>query len=185
MNTRNTGIGGHHKAYRGDSDVWLTPPEIIKALGDFDLDPCAAPDPRPWDTAREHWNRGGLDRKWHGRCFVNPPYGPEVGKWLSKLADHGDGIALIFARTETRAFAEHVWPKAMALLFVEGRLSFYKPDGTMSKTNSGGPSVLIAYGASNVEPLARSGIRGHLVLRTGIVSVGYVSTKSGLFNGEA
>lgn len=25
------------------SDEWYTPPEIIEALGEFDLDPCAAP----------------------------------------------------------------------------------------------------------------------------------------------
>ncbi|NCW30719.1 MAG: adenine methyltransferase, partial [Alphaproteobacteria bacterium] len=30
--------------------TWLTPPAVIKALGEFDLDPCASLD-RPWDTA--------------------------------------------------------------------------------------------------------------------------------------
>jgi hypothetical protein len=35
------GIGGHHRPYRGQTDEWLTPPEIIAALGQFDLDPCS------------------------------------------------------------------------------------------------------------------------------------------------
>jgi hypothetical protein len=38
-----TGIGSHTRAFRGKTDCWLTPPEIIRALGPFDLDPCAAP----------------------------------------------------------------------------------------------------------------------------------------------
>lgn len=28
---------------KGTNAVWLTPPEILAALGAFDLDPCAAP----------------------------------------------------------------------------------------------------------------------------------------------
>jgi hypothetical protein len=35
-------------------DEWLTPPEIIKSLGEFDLDPCS-PINRPWDTAKNHY----------------------------------------------------------------------------------------------------------------------------------
>ncbi|WP_280940170.1 hypothetical protein [Mesorhizobium sp. WSM1293] len=36
-------IGSHHSA-RAGTDVWLTPPAILAALGgaeSFDLDPCA------------------------------------------------------------------------------------------------------------------------------------------------
>jgi hypothetical protein len=34
---------------------WLTPPEILIALGEFDLDPCApTPSTRPWSTAHTH-----------------------------------------------------------------------------------------------------------------------------------
>ena len=41
-----TGIGSHTRAVRGRTDDWLTPPEIIAALGRFDLDPCASPSRR-------------------------------------------------------------------------------------------------------------------------------------------
>ena len=37
-------------------DEWLTPPEIIKSLGIFDLDPCS-PCNRPWDTAFKHYTK--------------------------------------------------------------------------------------------------------------------------------
>lgn len=33
---------------------WLTPPELLAKLGDFDLDPCS-PINRPWPTAANHY----------------------------------------------------------------------------------------------------------------------------------
>lgn len=34
------GIGDHETPNKGETDVWLTPLNIIQALGSFDLDPC-------------------------------------------------------------------------------------------------------------------------------------------------
>lgn len=105
----------------------------------------------------------GMSVDWHGRVFLNPPYGTETQRWLERLATHGNGIALVFARTETRMFFDHVWPKAHALMFVAGRPHFHKPDGTKAKGNSGGPVVLIAYGVANAYALEASGIKGAFV----------------------
>lgn len=109
---------------------WLTPPEILAALGEFDLDPCAS-QYQPWRTAREQFTilDDGLAREWAGRVWCNPPYGPHAAHWLERCAAHGDAIALVFARTETAAFHEHVWPKADAILFLRGRLQFRLPGG--------------------------------------------------------
>ena len=98
------GIGSHQSASM-KNDEWLTPPHILQALGEFDLDPCA-PIVRPWETAKNHFtiNDDGLKQKWFGRVWCNPPYGLEAAIWLNKLAEHGNGIALIFARTETKMF---------------------------------------------------------------------------------
>ena len=140
------GMGSHQSA-RMQSDEWLTPPEIICELGPFDLDPCA-PIVRPWDTAAQHYTKrdDGLTKPWHGRVWLNPPYGRETGQWLARLAKHGNGVALIFARTETEMFVEHVWGQASALLFIHGRLYFRKVDGSKAAANCGAPSVLVAYG---------------------------------------
>lgn len=153
MSERVQGMGGHQSA-RMLKDEWLTPPEIITGLGEFDLDPCS-PINRPWDTAREHYNvtDNGLEKEWFGRVWLNPPYGLEASNWLDKLARHGDGIALIFARTETRMFFKYVWGKADAVLFFEGRLFFHHVNGEKAKANAGAPSVLIAYGSHNVDAL--------------------------------
>jgi hypothetical protein len=140
---------------------WLTPPEVLRALGPFDLDPCA-PTSRPWDMAREHYSSSGLERQWFGRVWLNPPYGPHLAKWLAKMCGHKNGIALTFARTETRVFQQHVFPQATLLLFIAGRLRFWRPDGTEGDC-AAAPSVLIAYDEANARVLRASGIKGSFV----------------------
>lgn len=156
-------MGGHHSATML-KDEWLTPPEIIRALGKFDLDPCS-PINRPWDTADSHYTASdnGLSRPWVGRVWCNPPYGRETGKWLERCADHGDAVALIFARTETQDWVRWIWGSADAVMFLFGRLHFYHVDGRRASANSGAPSALVAYGRGNVEALRRSGLAGHIV----------------------
>ncbi len=159
------GIGGHTKPNQGATDTWLTPRHVIADLGPFDLDPCAAPDPKPWPTAARHitWPDDGLFAEWTGRVWLNPPYGLVVGDWLARLADHQFGIALIFARTETVAWHRQVWRRATAIRFVEGRFHFHYPDGRRAAFNSGGPSALIAYSEQDAARLAASTIAGHML----------------------
>lgn len=159
------GIGGHQRAYQGRTDEWLTPPEIVDRLGPFDLDPCS-PVQRPWPTAGTHYTveDDGLAKSWSGRVWLNPPYGPETGRWLQRLAEHGNGIALIFARTETEMFHRWGWSQADAMLFLRGRLHFYRVDGERASFNAGGPSVLIAYGTDNADRLMTCTIPGQFVL---------------------
>ena len=152
-----------HQSASMKTDEWLTPPEIMSALGAFDLDPCS-PINRPWPTAARHLTveDDGLAQVWTGRVWCNPPFGREAVKWLRRMAAHGHGIALIPARTETAMFYETVWGAADAVLFIEGRPHFHKVDGTRAPFNSGAPICLVAYGMPNVLTLDRSGL-GHVV----------------------
>lgn len=120
--------------------------------------------------AARHYSveQDGLAQEWTGRVWCNPPYGLEAARWLARLADHGDGIALIFARTETAMFFDYVWERATACLFLRGRLHFHHVDGTRAAANAGAPSVLVAYGTSNARALQESGLPGQWVyLREG------------------
>ena len=148
-------------------DEWLTPPEIIRALGTFDLDPCA-PVNRPWDMANDHYTviDNGLQKPWFGRVWCNPPYGREAFKWMEKLAAHGRGVALIFARTETRGFHSHIWEKAHSVFFFKGRLSFYRVDGTKGNT-ANAPSCLVTYCDEDAAIIRKSRLEGRLVLLKG------------------
>lgn len=163
---------GSHQSAAAKTTTWLTPPHVIEALGSFDLDPCAAPG---WKTADRHiiLPEDGLAADWRGRVWLNPPYGSEAWAWLEKLAAHGSGTALIFARTETAGFVREVWGKATAVKFLHGRLFFHYPDGTVARANSGAPSVLVAYGEADAESLRRSLLPG-TYLRLGVSDAGHI-----------
>lgn len=154
-----SGAMGSHHSHRAGTTTWLTPPHVLDPLGEFDLDPCAAPE---WPTAKRHiiLPEDGLAADWHGRVWVNPPYGNEAWTWLDKLAEHGTGTALIFARTETAGFVEQVWNKASGILFLHGRLHFHYPDGTRAKANAGAPSCLVAYGEFDASVLEECDLPG-------------------------
>lgn len=157
-------MSGHQSPVMG-TDEWLTPPEILAKLGPFDLDPCSPHESRrPWTTATKHYSKedDGLSQEWQGRVWMNPPFGREAAKWMCKLAEHGNGIALIPARTETAMFFESVWGAADAVLFLQGRPHFHRVDGSRAPFNSGAPICLVAYGVANVAALERSGL-GQLV----------------------
>lgn len=142
---------------------WLTPPNLVKMLGEFDLDPCC-PINAPFLHATNNFtaNDDGLIQNWFGRVYLNPPYGRGMELWLEKLKFHGNGIALIFARTETKCFFQHIWNDADAVLFVKGRIKFYHVSGIQAGT-PGAPSVFIAYGKENAEALKNSGIEGRFI----------------------
>src|SRR5207244_4663357 len=111
------------------------PHDIIYALGSFSLDPCS-PINRPWDTAENHFTveDDGLSKEWFGRVWLNPPYGDQTGYWMRRMALHNNGIALIFARTETVTWFDFVWPCAKAILFLKRRLAFCHLDGHRAQT---------------------------------------------------
>lgn len=157
-------MGGHH-SHNAQTTTWLTPPHITDALGPFDLDPCGAPD---WRTAEVHYvlPQDGLALPWFGMVWCNPPYGSEAWTWLARLADHGAGIALVFARTETAGFVREVWAKATAITFLHGRLHFHHPDGTRAPANSGAPSCLVAYGEGAADRLATADLSGTFIRLT-------------------
>jgi hypothetical protein len=155
---------GSHQRCVGKSQVHLTPKWLIDLLGPFDLDPCAA-DPRPWDCARVNFTEAGdgLSREWNGLVWLNPPFDRyQVGKWIQRLADHGSGIALVHARTET-AWFQAIWRQADALMFLDERLKFCRPDGSEQPANSGAPPVLAAFGQGAVLRLACSPLTGSFV----------------------
>ncbi|MFW6002551.1 MAG: DNA N-6-adenine-methyltransferase [archaeon] len=158
---------GSHQSAKMKNDEWITPKWIIDGLGTkFDLDPCAPVSP-PWKIANTHYykplemlEKDGLNKEWFGKVWLNPPYSREIDKWMKKMVIHNNGIALTFARTETKMFFNYVWPVATGILFIEGRLYFHYVDGSRAKANSGGPSVLVSYGKENAEILKNSNIDG-------------------------
>jgi hypothetical protein len=158
------GRGFAHERPVSETTVWLTPPAMLAALGPFDLDPCAA-EHQPWRTAVVQYTvaEDGLIRRWRGFVWCNPPFGRGVEQWLARMARHGNGIALVPARTETRWFVEGVWQGADGVLFLHGRPRFHPADGSPAPGTIGTPVCLAAYGAKAVHRLQTRGLAGTFV----------------------
>lgn len=146
--------------YSQITTIWLTPQHVLSALGEFDLDPCACSEPRPWATARRHISlpENGLLAPWAGRVWLNPPY-DDTESWLERLARHGEGTALVFSRTETDAWHDWIWPHATAVRFLRKRLKFCRPNGTPARTGRAA-SALVAYGTRDADILRRCALPG-------------------------
>lgn len=146
------------------TDEWYTPKEIIEALGTFDLDPCAPVFPL-WQTATLMFdkNTDGLKQDWKGRVWLNPPYSrPLIELFVRKLAEHGNGIALLFNRCDSKMFQDVIFKKATGIKFLRERIRFYRPDGTRGG-HPGCGSVLVAFGEENAEILKNCCIEGKYV----------------------
>jgi hypothetical protein len=136
------------------STEWLTPPEMLSLLGPFDIDPCAAEN-QPWNVAPVAYTirDNGLIQPWIGRAWVNPPFGKGLERWVIKLAEHDNGLAIIPVRsTDTRWFHERIWASAKAICFLRGRVKYYSLNGDQGMSCPHA-SVVIAYGSDNARRL--------------------------------
>lgn len=146
----------------GEENQWFTPKYIFDALGlEFDMDTCSPGEGLTHVPAKKHLTivEDGLATPWEGTVFVNPPYGKHTPLWLDKLAEHGDGIALVFTRTDAKWF-QKIADKITAVCFISGRVRFHK--GNIDEgSNVGTPgtgSMLIAFGDTAADALKKSGL---------------------------
>lgn len=72
--------------FSSETCEWYTPQDFFDKLNEefgFDLDVCATAENakcQKFFTKKDN----GLSRKWTGMCWMNPPYGREIGKWVQK-----------------------------------------------------------------------------------------------------
>ena len=109
---------------------WETPKEFFDrqdAVYHFDLDVCATPGNAK--CARYYTEeQDGLVQPWTGRCWMNPPYGRTIGKWVQKAYESvrgGDAdlvVCLLPARTDTAWW--HDYCMKGEVQFIRGRLKF-------------------------------------------------------------
>ena len=139
------------------ADVAFTPPYVIQAIGlTYDLDPAAPPGGVPWIPATNIYSEvdDGLTQPWRGRVWLNPPYSAPA-PWIEKLADHGNGIALMPNDSSTKWWQQHV-TRGDAWCFISGRLRFIRGDRGVGSARF--PSVLVAYGPECAEAVKKCGL---------------------------
>ena len=116
--------------FSSESIFWNTPKEIIDLVeqfwGEIDLDPCSNEGVANVPS-NDRFTHDGLDQDWHGKVFVNPPYGREINDWIEKSINEyivkncDEVLLLVPSRTDTKWFAQlYEFP----VLFIDGRLKF-------------------------------------------------------------
>jgi phage N-6-adenine-methyltransferase len=111
------------------TDEWSTPQDLFdkyNAIYQFDLDVCATPQNA---KCKEYFTRAddGLAQVWQGTCWMNPPYGREIGLWVHKAyrssKDGATVVCLLPSRTDTKWFHDYCLPHGQ-IEFLRGRLKF-------------------------------------------------------------
>lgn len=159
----------HESSANSISVEWYTPPCIFEALDTiFDLDPCAAPH-HDYVPAYEKYVLpvDGLTQEWSGTVWLNPPYGKQTTVWIDKLIQHNDGIALVFARTDTKWFQKAMLT-ASVVCFISQRVKFINGLTGKSDGTPGSGSVLIGWGQKAYKTIIESNL-GVCVVLTPIV----------------
>lgn len=140
--------------FSSKTDEWPTPADLIaqiKQAYPLELDVCAthenAKAPRYFTKDDD-----GLAQEWRGVCWMNPPYGRGIGKWVAKAAESADTlgsvvVTLLPARTDTKWWHTYCEPvlrgqKPGEVIFLKGRVKFGD-----AKTGAPFPSVIVVFGS--------------------------------------
>jgi phage N-6-adenine-methyltransferase len=125
---------------------WSTPQELFDKLNaefSFTLDVCAIPENA---KCKNYFTPeiDGLSQRWEGICWLNPPYGREIGKWVKKAYFESRSadcivVGLLPARTDTKWFHDYIYQKA-DIEFVKGRLKFGD-----AKNSAPFPSMIVVW----------------------------------------
>ncbi|WP_231258892.1 phage N-6-adenine-methyltransferase [Clostridium botulinum] len=135
--------------FSSDDMTWETPQDLFNKLDNefhFTLDVCALPETA---KCKNYYTPeiDGLKQEWKGVCWMNPPYGRQIGIWLKKAYEESlkgiKVVCLIPSRTDTKYWHDYCM-KASEIRFIKGRLKFGK------STNSAPfPSAIIVFDNGN------------------------------------
>lgn len=130
--------------FSSKTDLWATPQDFfdkVNAIYDFTLDVCATKENAKcssYFTIEDN----ALNRNCIGNCWMNPPYGREIGKWIKKAYEQAllgaVVVCLIPSRTDTKWWHEYVMKGKIT--FIRGRLKFGN-----SKNSAPFPSALVVF----------------------------------------
>ena len=134
--------------FSSKTDLWYTPEDFFSKYNDkykFDLDVCATDDNA---KCSRYFTQevDGLSQEWEGICWMNPPYGREIGKWMKKAYESSlNGstvVCLVPSRTDTKWWHEYAMKGEIE--FIRGRLKFGG-----SKNPAPFPSAVVVFKGDN------------------------------------
>lgn len=128
-----------------NTDVWATPKDFFRKMDEefhFEVDVCATKENAKCSkfyTAEDD----GLSKEWKGVCWMNPPYGRQIGRWIKKAYESAEAgatvVCLVPSRTDTKWFQDYCL-KSSDIRFIHGRLHFNE-----SKDAAPFPSAVVVF----------------------------------------
>lgn len=131
--------------FTSKTDMWSTPQDFFDKLNkefNFEIDVCATAENA---KCKKYYSpeEDGLQQEWKGVCWMNPPYGRKISKWVKKAYESSlkgtTVVCLLPARTDTKWWHEYCMKGEIR--FVKGRLKF--GDG---KNSAPFPSAVVIFG---------------------------------------
>ena len=130
--------------FSSKTDLWYTPQDFFKKYDDvykFETDVCATDDNAK--CAKYYTEEmDGLSQEWRGVCWMNPPYGRTISKWMKKAYESSltgaTVVCLVPARTDTNWW--HDYAMKGDIEFIRGRLKFGG-----SKNSAPFPSAVVVF----------------------------------------
>lgn len=114
--------------FSSKTDLWSTPQDFFDKLNEkykFTLDVCSDGKNNKCDKYYTE-EVDGLSQEWTGVCWMNPPYGREISKWMKKAYESSLSgatvVCLVPARTDTAWW--HDYAMKGDIEFIRGRLKF-------------------------------------------------------------
>lgn len=148
--------------FTSNTPEWETPQALFDQLNkefNFTIDVCATKENA---KCKNYFTKedNGLLKTWYGTCWMNPPYGRQIGEWVEKAygfagmeyavgPDYFSGrnkkttkvVCLLPARTDTRWFHTFIYKKPnVEIRFLKGRLKFGN-----SKNSAPFPSMIVIF----------------------------------------
>ena len=136
--------------FSSKTELWATPMDFFQkwsdSIGGFDLDVCANQENakcQKFFTTEDD----GLSQDWIGKCWMNPPYGKEIGHWMKKAYESSQQgatvVCLVPSRTDTKWW--HDYAMKGKITFIKGRLKFGD-----SKNSAPFPSAVVVFESKDV-----------------------------------
>lgn len=127
------------------TDEWSTPQDLFDELHaefKFELDVCALPSSAKCKKFFSP-DDDGLNKEWSGNCWMNPPYGEVIGKWVEKARFSATSKTIVVCLVPARVDTAWWWDNCRygEIRFLRGRLKFGG-----SENSAPFPSAVVIFG---------------------------------------
>jgi phage N-6-adenine-methyltransferase len=144
------------------SAEWETPQDlfnIIDSVCHFNTDVCATDENKKCD---KYWTKkdNALQHIWVGVCWMNPPYGREISKFMQHAynnSQRGDCVVVCLVPSRTDTAWWHDYALKGEVIYFRGRLKFinrslpsYRADGNYKISSAPFPSALVVFDRNKI-----------------------------------